>query len=495
MRRIILVFALIPMSGMAKDKKTNTLTADARPELSGIPYALPKTALRLEVQVERVKQTPGRFCTYNSLFFPELETKVDCGKPAVSTAIKGFAVTPVGLPDPNRIHMLPSDGSWRITRSDSITLGEGGLVTGIDSSRQDKTAEIVFSVLGNLATVASKFVGAGGPALTDKEKTDRSAEFSKGRVWAVDDRLRDNFEALPKTEQEQYINWATVAERAKVRAAYLSYLRIKEAGEKLGEVLGGNGAEAAQSLITELKTEIEAALKADFLGQEVTTTWNPIYQWIPSYEEPKEKEPKDKELKKDTFTPFTFASCGVAEEKVRPVVNALTALRCPEPALSSPASLAITFTVTAHADGDNLARQLDTKYSGMGGKTFYYIVPSPADLTLDGVCTAPKGLLCNFGPVAVSIAQWGREAALPDGKDTTVVSLYSASGALQSVKVTSKALLDKAAVDEAFKPVNTVLDATDELNVLLRRQKLAEAAAAIASTCKNLDPKPAVCQQ
>ena len=108
MRRLTAIgLALLVSTAGAADKKTappaELLAA------RGLPYSLPKTILNVELTVTKTVKSPGQFCGFADLFVPDNDLNAPCGdKTVTKTAVKGFAVTGVGVPDPNKTYLLPA---------------------------------------------------------------------------------------------------------------------------------------------------------------------------------------------------------------------------------------------------------------------------------------------------------------------------------------------------------------------------------------------------
>lgn len=113
---------------------------------------------------------------------------------------------------------------------------------------------------------------------------------------------------------------------------------------------------------------------------------------------------------------------------------------------------------------------------------------------------------CALRETPSLLAQWGTQGEIPKaGQDFSYnVALYEATGAVKSLKLTSKAALDSATIDKAFGIPTTLLDAkdaadaakkkktdeeaaaVDELNVLTRRRQILEEQAKIKKLCEEI---------
>ena len=124
-----LVFAGAMAVTVAACRSTGTPAPVTSP--APISYTLPKTALVVELQAERVTESRGRYCDFLDLFFPELEPAVACqakekDKPdplpgerliaaKARTTVTGYGLTLKGVPDPDRRSAgagRPSTRAW-----------------------------------------------------------------------------------------------------------------------------------------------------------------------------------------------------------------------------------------------------------------------------------------------------------------------------------------------------------------------------------------------
>ena len=491
----------------------------AFPTPAAIRYSLPKTTIALQLQVERSSQSPGKYCDFLDLFFPEMELVSICqttdgALPGVgladgkmTTAIQGYSVTLKGSPDASRTHDVDFDASWHVERTDSMTFTESGTLTGADMQRTDRTAEIVFGVLSNAAKIAGRFVfGAGSSVAIAK---------TSGRPWERLAGVKENFGLLDKERQKTYLElWNKDDGKARLTLAARSYEDIVHSLSVLDGVLGGIGAQGALTLVPELRKQVADRMSGDFLGAKTKDTWSPTYEITP--------EALLKGSTASELSLFKFAGCGVSIENIQPVTNTLSALACPK--LNGATDYEVKFKVRT-ASGKDTARITypDNPPSSADGVLFY-IRPEATLLNLVGECRssvilsqAPKNgdpfvskqpppAHCAFADQSSLLAQWGVQAMLPKaGKDWAyAVTLYEATGALKSVKLASKALLDKGTVDTAFGIANTLLDAkdtasaaakkkaddaatkADTLNVLTRSRQILEEKAKISKLCQDL---------
>jgi hypothetical protein len=146
----LLIFSFIPaiaLAQAAKIEKVESSTDD-----SGIFYALPITFITLEVEVKKVVTTPPpnpQLC--NQLFGDckkvfgrkPYENKTSFEVINVKTGTKSY-------PDKNNIYKVNSIKRWNQDRSLSFSISETGLIQGGETSKVDKTFEIVSTTVGSV---------------------------------------------------------------------------------------------------------------------------------------------------------------------------------------------------------------------------------------------------------------------------------------------------------------------------------------------------------
>lgn len=464
-----------------------------------ISYALPKTAPVVELQAERVSESRGRYCDVLDLFFPELEPAVACqakekGRPdplpgerlvaaKSRTSVTGYGLTLRGVPDPDRRHDLSFDASWHVERTDSLSLTEAGTLTGAEMQRADRTAEIVLGVLSNVAKIAGRFLVGGGALSTD----------ANAPPWERIAALRENMSFIPMARRQKYAAlWQDTQNggRARLTLAARSYETVVGDLRTLDAVLGGIGAQGAVTLVAELRKQVSDRLASDFVGTKTKDTWSPVYELTPPFDARASAATQTSV----TYPLFSFSGCGVTAETQQPVKNTLGALRCADAHGAKPVEL--TFVVkTASGKG---ASRLQSPDAAATDAVLYVLRPEPVLANATGFCRAavtaiepgtPDGQpaianessqSCTLVDQSTLLAQWGVQAAIPKaGKDYAYgVTLYEATDAVKTIKLASKAALDKGTIDSAFGIATTLLDARDAADAAAKKQADAEKAAA-----------------
>lgn len=471
------------------------------PVPTGLEYALPKTTLVVDVQVERVSDVPGKYCDFLDLFFPELELAAACqaknakpGDPLLAgkmkTTVAGYAVALKGMPDASRKRSLDFDASWHVERTDSFALTETGTLSGADMARVDRTTEIVVGVLSNIAKIAGRFVfGAGTPpAAVPAPDKGRKPAPPRDAPWDLYADIHANYELLAADRREIYDGlWKTNSSDGRTRLAFAtrSYLAIADGIKQLNIVLGGVGAQGAQTLIPELRKQVSDRLTDDFLGSKKKDSWTPEYEITP--------EAPTSSTTAVSVPLFEINGCGVISEKMQPVKNRLAALACKGPTTTVKALALSIKTASSHVAARGTHADPSPAES-TDKDILYYLRPEGTLLNIAGTCgaaatlTAAKGgdptladhaeTDCNMADQPSLLAQWGTMHGVPKaGRDYSYsLTMYEATGALKSIKLTSKAALDKGTIDSMFGIATTLLDAKDAATAAAKKKADEEAA-------------------
>jgi len=114
---------------------SQTLVASYHPGVTseGAIYYLPKTALRITVQVERSSFTPGEFCKYAERY---LRMKDVITEPAINYSIITIQQEPVAVADTSKCYAIKFDAR---TSACNIRLSADGILLGINTDERIAT--------------------------------------------------------------------------------------------------------------------------------------------------------------------------------------------------------------------------------------------------------------------------------------------------------------------------------------------------------------------
>jgi len=484
---------------------------------SGIPFTLPKTALRADFVLTKTESTPGHYCEYRPLFMPALSEKVKCfdsyGKKAessTSVVLKSFGLTGVAVPDPSKRYYLPMEGAgWAIDRSSGIELSERGILNSIANERKDRRFEVVMSIIGTALGFVTRAVGATAlyescEAVEKKSLTGEKLSDPEGVVlkkcqdlentpdgkfekWLKDPLLVQQFRALDEPARRK-LRSDFANNRLPLELAKQAFTAIQELSAELNDLLGGGGTVAAPTLIPELRAEIKARIDAAFGGRRDSTDWTPAFQFDPSMFT---KAQPAVEL-------FKMGSCGatVTDAKLL-IANPLPAdFGCTKEQPNQPVSIQTEDNgqeekkVTAPVEQNSIASkpsksdkeskksgdknsQAATSANGCSAGQVLTGIPfnNPADalfaLNINGQQSQ------KHPHQRVQIAQWGGPpTCLPAPKGNYKFTVaYHASGAIKSISVSGESAVKKEAIEAAGKPFAELQTAINDARKKEREQE------------------------
>ncbi len=133
MRKAIFFLGFLLSVGCLAQTEVSSFTPGVSSE--GITYFLPKTVLEVEVEITKVKYTPGEFCKYAERY---LRLTGISDTPDEYWEIRGIRVNPIGLPDPQNAYSVKLKDK---TSAPLVELTEDGILKSInvESSAKKKT--------------------------------------------------------------------------------------------------------------------------------------------------------------------------------------------------------------------------------------------------------------------------------------------------------------------------------------------------------------------
>lgn len=210
---------------------TSLVSDQARVKTSGIPYFLPKTQMRLEVKVEKEKATASRAAansnqgnqgkdggrtsssanpsavataTASVVTAAENKAKTAGGEAAPSVVIR-IARHDISLkahaerwPDPTKLHYLRQTSNWLSNDAFDIKVNEKGLLTGINATADDHTAQILVTI-GATILAGLQVAGAQVPTIYGLQQVPPVAPPTARQF--DEDTLRELLTALQGTHQ------------------------------------------------------------------------------------------------------------------------------------------------------------------------------------------------------------------------------------------------------------------------------------------------------
>lgn len=407
----------------------------------GLPFALPRTVLHVELTVVKSTTAPGHFCAYGDLFLGGAQGNVFC--PAdldaeTETVVKSFTVTPVGVPDPGRTYLLPAaqGAGWAIDTSSAVELSERGLLNAVAGERANRRADVVIGAIrGGAALLVRSIPLAAGPRA---ESMDRDEDEFKN-TFLADWQLIWNFERLtrqkPRRARALVDTWTR--RDPSLLAAREAYGDISALTDTYRALLSGKGTESVAVRLAQLKDEIETRTSWFFLGVSESATWSPVFEVDPG----KLDVDPEQALR---FPLVRIGDCGaaLADEAagIRLLRNPLTAsVACPADAADLfPISLSLKKRAPATLNLPDVDLCAD---SARVLKGIPFVVPADVVASLDGMPLLPGQ--------QVQLSQFGKTSCLtvPRGSHTVAVTYWASTGAIKTVRFTGRSAVTRESVD------------------------------------------------
>ena len=424
----------------------------------GLPFSLPKTILNVDLTVVKTTKTKGQFCQYADLFLflkdDELNARCTTNEPP-RTVVKAYAVTPTGVPDSTKTYLLPpaQRGGWAIDTASAAELTERGLLNSVSDERTNRRLEVVVGIIKAVASVVARAVG--GAELTQMVKAGGpSADEQRFRTEFLQDwQLLWNFDRIKASNLARATDLVALWKKLDpaLFAARAAYDSITQLDTTYGNLLGGQGAVGAVTLIAEVRNEIESRRNQFFLGTSEPATWTPTFEADPGTDQ-------------GSINLILIDACGAklaVDANAKLISNPLPgAVKCDE--AKTLVSLKLTKTEVTLPLGKIEACVDSNKVL----KGVPFIVP--ADVTV-GLNSGSAAL--PLPGVQIQISQWGKTSCLtmPGASYTAAVTYWASTGAIKSVKFTNKSAFSKETVDALGGVVGDVQKA-----VLDSRKKAAE---------------------
>ncbi len=466
--------------------------ATATMPAKGVFYALPKTVVRVSMNIERNTYQLARFQKFQDVFAPDIDAickTATCAEEIKKKfTLKDSTLSSFGEPDPEQVFMVKFTGGWAFDQTMSMTWNEAGVPLNASATVTNRSTDIALSVVKAAAGLSMKSFGFGGgsgekdvavPSCPDlSPKTDPwvlpilAPDPNRPVFWRY---LVDNYCAIKKDDREKWPE-----ERVLLTAAVEAYsARVGDlVTERLNLMKSGSQNFQPDAMIARIEADIKAQLKQLYVGTKTTRLWSPIVEI--------------RDLKLETPIPILQfdEATGACEQSgavfavdSKPRPGAFKPETCP--------SGAVMLTFTRFPVGQ-LSERVRTGTTPLKGETsFVYRIPGQA-----------KALISysneQAGAATLSVAQFGITAALPARHNSKTITyelaFIEATGGLKSFKLDAKGGLDASAIDSASGVAGSVLDArakeaqkSDELVLLTREAAIVDAKKKICDSLANLN--------
>jgi Domain of unknown function (DUF4831) len=449
----------------AKNAATSQIKAE------GVFYALPKTFIRAQVNVDRTEPTAGTYLKYAEVFVPgeKLVCKThDCAdeKKKMYSLQPNATFTPLGEPDPANVYMVKFVGFGAVDQNIALTWTDTGLISTASASATNRTTDVVVSTLKLAAGIGAK-AAFGATALAEDEKpVTKCAISSDNDPWilgAFQDSsvpqdagsvLTGNYCAIPKDDRDadKYKKEkGETAFRNALNAYVKAVLPLADARSKV--LAGATGLFEPTELLTKIETLLDQQVKKLFLGSKETKTWAGS---IDIREMPCPGKAEQAVLRLNAEKGICLGDVApkisIAPD-AKPFPDGFADLLIGAECTSAPA---VNLT-TAFWPPEQLFQSVkDHTTDPSGDLSFRYRIPAQvkAELKLDTK---------SYGIGVFSVAQFGIVRALPANRHSKTLSydlgMVEATGGLKSFKIGSTGAVDSGTVDAMAGISGTLLDA------------------------------------
>lgn len=445
-----------------------------------------------------------------------------------SAKVQAWSVSSFGVPDPDFLDAIkPSDGLL-VDNSNQLKLSEAGVIQGLESSRFDRTGEVILGVVKAAAGIFGRlFAGSGLRKTVQNQESSPVLEdlFRDEFFSTIESEFREaalqNFDLLDAQRRSNYAlsYYSDSQARAMLLRARSSYGELANKYKNFQTLISVGVTPGSPLMVPVHEKRIEAQILADWAGEKTTFEWTPEYELTPvKSNNPSADAAQSGPNRAERLLPgqalflFELGSCGVnvSGNDLAPR-NAAPAKRmtCSAKQLADPDTKASLkkISVIVTRKGNTLAgaaRENSSAFpawsttgpSNSGGLP--YIIPEEAEIDVEN-----SGL--KVAKASVLLAQWGVATRLPKdylkGNGGVTVTYYSATGAIQDIKMSTKSALEGKTVeaigDSVLKALGAKMDAdkaaseaqrnaSDPLLLLQKEQKIREAQLAIQTACEKL---------
>lgn len=480
---------------------------------NGMYYALPLTVVKAEVPIERAWKEPAPFKDYALIFFPELAKrefkaggsyswKTDVVEKAEMTySVKDPVLSTFGEPDPDHIYFVEIQDNKRLDQAITLTWTDRGALTGAKVSVDNTTGDMIMSGLSLAAGLASRATFGSFTAVPGKKPAcgvspqagdDDVIGALRDTGGTPDAALTGNYCGLavelrkliiPKVQQDK-------GEGLKLALAVYDAQLRKLVASRVDVITGTNSVADLSGSLRELGALITALRDKYFRGIEEKSSWTGVFEVRANLDA------------KGSLSVANGSLFRIHKNNGVHVIGVLVAGNKSMPTewkladggnATSGDEIAVDLSQFATDRAGQLAGIVDL-YPGnnSGERSFFYRIPATSVARLK---QGTKTLLES----QQTIGQLGVIRSLPASTSSRGLAydlaLIETTGALRSLGLTTKALMQKGYIDAASTSANALLDArqkaNDDVTKLEREFKLLDFQAKIcALRAATADPCP-----
>ena len=172
---LVLLFAVMGSSACFKSKNVVSKVPPANGKLvtlNGVPYALPRTVVHVQVPFKRKDASPGRFEPFAPCFFPSDIAADRVRKKAKSFAIQPATFTSRGEPDPDEHYIAKIKGGYFENKTMFLEFNGDGVITKGDASSENVAVDIAINAAKTAVSLIAKGITpTGAAALGESART------------------------------------------------------------------------------------------------------------------------------------------------------------------------------------------------------------------------------------------------------------------------------------------------------------------------------------
>jgi hypothetical protein len=481
---------------------------------NGIYYALPLTVVKAEIRIERTYREPAPFRDYALIFFPELlkreiktggnvEWKVDVADKRETTySIKDPVLSTFGEPDPNHVYFVEIQDNKRLDQAITLTWTDRGAVTGAKATVDDTTGDMIMSAVSMAAGLASRTAfGAITPSSKKTSPCPVEPHMDDVKVFDAltidgtrDEGLAGNYCGLPPSLRQQISAKLDADGIAKLKSAKAVYdEQLKPLVDARGSLIRGiNPTTDLSGALRELNALINGLRDKYFRGIEDKSSWSGIFEARADFEERAGSVKVENQSLLRIHKNNGVQVVGVLAPGNKPMP--------PEWLLAGAGDEVKLDLSQFETDRKAQLAGIVAAYPGndAGERSFFYRIPATSVTRLKQGQETLVESQQTIGQLGVIRSLPANASSRSLGYDVTFIET---TGALRSLGLTTKALMQKGYIDSASTSANALLDARQKANdevtrlerefkILDFQSKICTLRAAAGQPCPTPPPSP-----
>ncbi len=436
-------------------------------------YALPKTALGVDVNVKKTRVIAGKYAEYTSQFFDLKPDEDYPTKNSTSFTADSVAFKTRQLADSTQVYRVQLTQEWMKDHHFALEFAEDGTLGKGEITITNRRVDFFLGILGTVASVAGKFIGAAALTAANTEE-DRKKQCDS----IVKEAARDEDRAAK--------------DKPGPRRAFCEIVQLSRRRQAI--VLGEQTVmEGTAALLQDIDLQLKKLFSENFTGSRKEESWTARFEHIPGAA--------------TVGSPVTLLvlddACGVKTKgslSLDPQIGDDFEISKPCPTPGAEHTINLSYAVSASGS-------LHSRFSETAPKehSFAFRIPGAYKASVKDVVASQQTPQQQGGQSSketlvgcadVGLAQLGRIGYMPaavGGKKSSVTVTLHANGALKAVDIGVEAqgnIAETAGtaatglVDAALARRTAAQDEADPVAQAEKKQKLLEAqVAAMRAQC------------